>query len=263
MKELKALSDQLIVTTAEKAAYLWMVSVDEWIAALSAAVVSDSESQLVIPVENARKILQDGRDILYSVADEVMDSLALKQISIRAKPNKYSVVVLKGGAMTSTGGSLLRWAALLFEGLRADVRREAAWRERTDRLISSFSFYEQGGPNISAYVEDVNALIDEAKGMFVRDGKAVRQLSFIIEKIMQSATMKRRLEDERDAVERERFELEKVKYEGPPLVDERFNMLDGLVLRASCVNKEGGELADYDDVDVLFAGEQSSRDKSR
>lgn len=257
------MSDQLTVTTAEKAAYLWMVSIDEWIETLSAAVVSDSTSQLVITVEDARKILQDGRDVLYGVADEVQDSLALKQISIRANPNKYSIVVLKGGAMTSTGGSLLRWAALLFEGLRADVKRESVWRESANKLISSFPYYEQGGSNISAYIDDVNALIDEAKGMFVRDGKAVRQLSFIVEKVMQSVTLKRRLDDEVDAAERERLELEKRKYEGPPLVDERFNLLDGLVLRVSCVEKEGDELAEIHDADVLFAGEQSSRDKSR
>lgn len=263
LKELTAVANQLTVTTAEKAAYLWMVSIDEWIEALSGAVICDSESQLVITVDNAKKILQEGRDVLYSVADEVQDSLALKQISIRPNPNKYSIVVLKGGAMTSTGGSLLRWAALLFEGLRADVKREAVWREAAEGIIKSLSYYEQGGKGISTYIEQVNALIDEAKGMFVRDGRVVKQLSFIVDQVMQSATLKRRLDDELDAVKKERFDLEKMKYEGPPLVDERYNLLDGLVVRASCATKDALAELDVPDVDLLFAGEQTARDKSR
>jgi hypothetical protein len=48
-------------------------------------------------------------------------------------------------------------------------------------------------------------------------------------------------------------------------VDERYNLLDSLMLRASCAAKEGDEFAEFDadDVETLFAGEQSSRDKSR
>lgn len=266
LTSLKTVADELTVRTSEKAAYQWMMSVAEWIELLSSGVICDGESQLSIPVDSARNILEQGRVVLYSVADEVQDSLAMKQISIRPKPNKYSIVVLKGGAMTSPGGSLLRWAALLFESLRSDVKKESVWRASADNLIKLFSFYEQGGSkNISSYIDQVTHLVEEAKSMFVRDGYIVRHLLMIVDKVMKSEVLKRHLDNELESARKEQFDLERVKYEGPPLVDERYNLLDSLMLRASCAAKEGDEFAEFDadDVETLFAGEQSSRDKSR
>jgi hypothetical protein len=260
---IKPVSDELTVRTAEKAAYQWMMSVSEWIEMLSSGVICDGESQLSIPVDNARNILEQGRSVLYSVPDEVQDSLAMKQISIRPKPNKYSIVVLKGGAMTSPGGSLLRWAALLFEGLRSDVKKESVWRANADNLINSFSFYEQGGKNISSYIEQIKLLVEEAQSMFVRDGYVVRHLLMIIDEVMKSEVLKRHLDNELESEKKERFDLERVKYEGPPLVDERYNLLDSLVFRASSAYEEEESEFDADNVESLFAGEQSSRDKSR
>ena len=265
LRDLKTVSEQLTVRTAEKVAYEWIVSIDEWIEALSSAVCSDSQSQLIITVENAQRLLKQGHNILYGVAEEVQDVLAVKQISICPKPQKYSIIVMKGGAMTSPGGSLLRWAALLFESLRADVRREAIWRETAEKLISSFSHYELGGNNISIYVEQINQLITESKDMFVRDGKVIGQLLHIIDRVMKSVIMKKRLDDELAAADKERFDLEMVKYEGPMLVDKRFELLDGLVVRASHAFKEEPSMFEDagNDSDSLFAGEPSARDKSR
>lgn len=265
LRDLKVISDQLRTLTAEKAAYLWVVSIYEWIEAVSAAVSCDSSSQLVINVEKARMLLETGHRVMYSVAGEVRDSLALKQISIRPNPEKYSIIILKGGAMTSPGGSLLRWASLLFEGLRADVKREAMWRQSAENHIDSFSYFEAGGKNISTYIEQINELVAESKDMFVRESKVVSNLVFIVDKVMKSVAMKKRLDDEVEAAEKERFDIEMLKYEGPPLVDERYDLLDGLVLRASCVANDNAGMfeLDSDDVDSLFAGDQSSRDMSR
>lgn len=266
VRDLKAVSDQLSVKTAEKAAYLWMVSIQEWIEALSAAIRTDSESQLVITVDNACRLLTQGRDVLYSVADEVQDTLAIKQVKIRCKPEKYSIVINKGGAMNSPGGSLLRWAALLFEGLRADVKKESAWRAKAESLVNSFPQYEQlGGKNISLYIEQINGLLDKSKEMFVRDARLVGHLVHIVDHIMKSETLKRRLDDELAAAEKEKFDREMAKYEGPPLVEERFNLLDGLMIRTSCAFATEDEVAELttNDIDELFAGEQGFRDKSR
>ena len=265
LRDMKTVSDQLTVLTSEKAAYLWTVSIYEWIEALNSAVGSDRESQLVINVESAQGLLQQGRNILYGVADEVQDSLALKQISISLKREKISIVVMKGGALTSPGGLLLQWAALLFEGLKADVNREAIWRCSAENLIRSFSHYQAGGQNISFYIQQLNGLIDEAKNMFLRDGKVMGQLIHIVDQVMQSVVLKKRYDDEIAAATKARFELESTKYEGPPLVDERYNLLDDILARVSYVFAGEYVTSSFttDDEDSLFAGEQSARDKSR
>ena len=139
------------------------------------------------------------------------------------------------------------------------------WRQSAENHIDSFSYFEAGGKNISTYIEQINELVAESKDMFVRESKVVGNLVFIVDKVMKSVAMKKRLDDEVEAAEKERFDIEMLKYEGPPLVDERYDLLDGLVLRASCVANDNAGMfeLDSDDVDSLFAGEQSSRDKSR
>jgi hypothetical protein len=262
LKEMKYVSDQLIVTTAEKATYLWILDIYRWVKALNAVVNCGRNSKLVITVESAGRLLEQGHDVLYSIADEVKDVLALKQVSIRATADKFSVVIMKGGAINSPGGSFLRWAALLFCGLKADVEKAGIWKEQAEKSINSYSLYEQGTRKISPYVDKVRSLIDEANDNLVQDDNLVRLLSLIVNNVMTTETLKKRLDDELAADEEERFHNEMTTYEGPPLVDERYNLLDSLIFR-SCAVKENEPCANPNKDDSLFAGEQSSRDKSR
>lgn len=265
MRGLKIFSDELKITTAEKTTYLWILDIYEWVEALNAAVgCSCGSMQLVINTENARRLLERGYEVFYSAADEVKDTLALNQISIRASAEKYSIVVMKGGATNSPGGTLLRWAALLFESLKADVEREDRWRENSEKAINSFAYYETGG-KMSIYMARVNGLIAEGRDLVVFDNKLVCSLLQIVDNVMKSQTLKKRLDDDLAAAEMERFNLEMMTYEGPPLVDERYDLLESLVSRACIAAEEKDPRTNPTavDMDSLFAGDQSIRDKSR
>eukprot|EP00804_Cyclotella_cryptica_P009216 CCRYP_021051-RA/>CCRYP_021051-RA protein AED:0.03 eAED:0.03 QI:195/1/1/1/1/1/8/677/2245 len=266
MRDLKMFSDQLKITTAEKATYLWILDIYEWVEALNAAVgCSCGPLQLVINAENARRLLEHGYGVLHNIADEVKDTLALKKISIRSNAEKYSIVIMKGGALNSPGGNLLRWAAFLFESLKADVEREDRWRENSERAINSFSYYETGGKKISSYMARINGFIAEARDLVVCDNALVSSLLQIVDRVMKSQPLKKRLDDDLAAAEMERFNLEVMTYEGPPLVHERYHLLESIVWRASSVTDEKDPMTDPTvvDSDSLLVGDQSIRDKSR
>jgi hypothetical protein len=118
---------------------------------------------------------------------------------------------------------------------------------------------------MSIYMARVDGLIAEARDLVVSNDKLVCSLLQIVDKIMKSQTLKKRLDDDLAAAEMERFNLEMMTYEGPPLVDERYDLLESLVWRACFAAKENDPRADPTavDTDSLFAGDQSIRDKSR
>jgi hypothetical protein len=120
---IKETATKLPITTPEKATLEWMAVIINWVESIQNAGQYNKNKQLVIKIEVALEILEQGHNALYSVEDEVQSCLRREKVRLQVFPQKFNVAVMQGGAH-SLGLGLLRWVALLFECLRSDVEKE-------------------------------------------------------------------------------------------------------------------------------------------
>lgn len=83
---LKETAARLPVTTPEKATLEWMAKIFDWVESIQNAGQYNNE-QLVIKIEHALEILEQGHNALYSVKDEVQSYLKGEKLgcSVSAK----------------------------------------------------------------------------------------------------------------------------------------------------------------------------------
>ena len=269
LASLKEMSLRLSVTTEEKATVDWMVNVFDWVTSLRDAVTDQTavdgtkNMQLVLKVDHALSILERGHAVFYSVPDEVQQQLSLYKVAINVLPRKVSVEMMKQGTFT-LGLSLLRWAALLFDCLKADLDSQDRWKESALDTTETFQMFESNGlvstfGKVTDFSEKVKELISVAENLVIQDDDLIQSLFLLPRKISQSDVFQKQLEIEIIAAEERRFALEKNRFEEPSnLVKERNDLLDSLLARLS-----SGDQNDDDEVALFVSDHAGARDKSR
>lgn len=262
---------QLPVRTPEKATLEWMTKIFTWVESIQSAECY-SNDQLVIKIEHALEILEQGHRVFYCVSDEVQSYLRGRKVGLQVFPQKFDVDAMKGGSYT-LGLGLLRWAALLFECLQSDVDEEDRWKVRALEKTNSFTTFEfeSSGGTVTSFMDadkfrdDVKSLIAEASTLIVQDDELLCSLSLLPEKAKNNALFQKSLEAERIAIEEKEYLLLKEKFENPQnIVNDRFELLDSLMRRLPPSDEDDDKLLPEDaDDNSLFVGEPSVRDKSR
>jgi len=272
LNSLKETSSRLSVTTEDKATVDWMVKVFDWVTSLRDAVTDQTavegpnNMRLVLKVDRALSILEEGHAVFYSVSEEVQEQLSLHKIATKILPGKVSIEMMKQGTFT-LGLSLLRWTALLFECLKADLDSQDSWKESVLDVTETYAMFEANGlistfGRVTDFNDKVKGLVSVATNLVIQDDDLIRSLFRLSNKISESDIFKKQLELERIASEERRFALEKNRFEAPSnIVNARSDHLDSLLARLSSADDD---VTFQDDEDSLFvADDASARDKSR
>ncbi|KAL9181852.1 hypothetical protein ACHAXT_012195 [Thalassiosira profunda] len=272
LDSLKEDADMLPVMTPEKATYLWMAEIMSWVELLKGAGEFNHE-QLVMTIDDALEILEQGHKIFWSCFDQVQSYLRGEKISLQVSPETVEVDAMSKGTY-SLGIGLLRWGALLFECLQSDIEREDNWKERVLKAVNRLSAFELGsvGGQVSSFTDatsfrnHVSSLMEEASNLIIQDRPLINSLSALPAKMTNSPIFQRCIGVERNAAEQRKYLEERATFDLPlSLVDDRYNLLDSLLGRLPPPSAELDNLLEKsaDGDNSFFAGDPSARDKSR
>lgn len=256
---------QLPVRTVEKATLEWMISIINWIESIHPE--EDFRHQLVLKIEHALEVLEQGHRIFYSLPDEVHAYLKQAKVGIHVLPQSFNVFDISG--VCTIGIGLLKWAAILYECLKSDVQKIVRWRLSASYAIESFlKVYSEcvGGTPASfsdatMFRDIVDRLIHESSNLIVADNELIYSLTSLSKRMKMNLSFQKSIDDERRAMELKQILADKVQFTNPQnIVNNRYDLLDSIMGRLAILPCETD---DIDDNGVLFAGDSSVRDKSR
>jgi len=270
------LAAQLPVMTPEKSTLEWMAKIFNWVGSIQNSGYYNSDEKLVIKIDHALEILEQGQHVFYTVPHEVQLYLRDAFVGLHIFPERFGVTELMGGKYT-LGIGLLEWSAILFESLKSDVDKEDKWKESSLGAINSFTSFEQeastnlgGGAttfrDATKFRDTVKDLIEESSNLIIQDDELFHSLSLLPEKMKKNALFQRSLENERIALEQKQYLEDEERFTNPQrLVDDRYELLDSLMRSLPPTYKTDPieTLIGECDDNTLFPGEQDSRDKSR
>lgn len=158
LKSIAAIGSEVLAETPGKTTFEWITMAVSWIDDLRHAVTDHSPfensavEKLVIPASDARKLLGEGRTLFLDIPEDVRKTLSKHKIllSTNKQTEKLTVVIGKGGAHHSLGGTVLRWCPLLLECLKSDVSKLDDWQARvvtTGKSIQNVISMNNSGPN--------------------------------------------------------------------------------------------------------------------
>ena len=257
---------QLPVRTVEKATLEWMISIINWIESIHPE--DDFRHQLVIKIEHALEVLEQGHMIFYSLPDEVHAYLERAKIGFLVLPQSFIVFDVRDGVCT-LGMGLLRWAAIIYDCLKSDVQKKVKWRLSASYAIESFlKVYSEGvGGTLTTFSDAtmfrdiVDRLIHESSNLIITDNELIYSLTSLSKRMKMNLSFQKSIDDERSAMELKQILADKVQFTNPQnIVNNRYDLLDSIMGRLAILPYEA---VDIDDNSNLFAGESSVRDKSR
>lgn len=261
---------QLPIVTFEKATLNWMIRILNWVGSIR--LVENSFYQLVIDIDQAFEVLEQGHALFYSVLDEIQSYLRGEMVGLQVFPHIVQVSAMTDN-LDCLGIGLLRWASFLFESLKADVDRHDRWKEHTLRVTNIFTNFESecvcGAVTLfkdaTHFRDDVESLIIFSSSLIIQDIDILHSLSSLREKMKSNVLFLKSIEVERDAMENRKLMLEKLRFTNPHnVVNDRYELLDGLLGRLNQISNENdSEMLQFIDDESLFDGEPSVRDKSR
>jgi Transcription factor S-II (TFIIS), central domain len=161
MANIRQIVSNITAETAGKDLFEWIEECVKWIELLTNAVTLTSplgsKDRLVIPIEDAVRILNKGRDIFLDIRENVKRGLALQKICISANKQleKMTISSTKGGALHSVGGTTLKWCALLFEWLKFDIEKYHVWLTRATHLLEKAREWLDNFDNPSDISQDI------------------------------------------------------------------------------------------------------------
>lgn len=254
---------QLPVRTVEKATLEWMNSIINWIESIHPE--EDFRHQLVLKIEHALEVLEQGHMIFYSLPDEVHAYLERAKVGIHVLPQSFNVFDIRG--VCTLGSGLLRWAAILYECLKSDVHKIVRWRLSASYAIESYlKVYSEGVGGISfsdatMFRDIVDRLIHESSNLIVTDNEMIYSLSSLSKRMKLNSSFQNSIDDERSVMELKQVLADKVQFTNPQnVVNNGYDLLDSIMGRLAILPYE---FDDTNNKGVLFAGESSVRDKSR
>lgn len=147
MDSIATIAQDVLADTPGKAAFEWIRQAVAWIDSLRAAVTlkacspGSSINRLVVTESDARSILDHGRSFFLDVPDDLRKTLSTHRILVSSTKvgEKLKVVIKKGGAHHSVGGTAVRWCPVLFDSLREDMSRLHGWMDQVEKARSCFT----------------------------------------------------------------------------------------------------------------------------
>ena len=284
LEKMSPIAADVLADTPGKSAFDWIVKAVAWIDDLSKAVddissfKSAGSKKLVIPSSDAKRLLDRGHDLFIEFTDDLRRTLAVHKISLSTnkQTERLTVVIGKGGALHSVGGTAIKWCPLLLEWLKADVERQRDWESRA--IGTGRSFHEMTSKYNALAAEDketiyrwlqfrdrVSLLVDEG-----RDSLVVTPQKTIVTNLLNlqsrlDAWVDKIMTDSKASLGVDAKTLIKGRFEdGGPAVEDRYSLLDALLKRRQLdedVAKRKGVKSPRKPTSVP-AG-PSSRDKAR
>ena len=146
LKKMSKIAADVLADTPGKMAFDWIVKAVAWIQDLKEAVDDTSSAKshgsgkLAIPSSDAKELLERGNNLFLEFTDDVRRTLAAHKISLSTnkQTERLTVVIGKGGALHSLGGTAIKWCPLLLEWLKADVERLEEWEREVIDLSTAF-----------------------------------------------------------------------------------------------------------------------------
>lgn len=180
LRMMSSAAEAVLADTPGKAAFEWILKAVAWIDELNKSV-SDAVGavKLVIPYIDAVRIMENGNGLFLEITDELRKTLASHKIflSTNKQTKRLTVVIGKGGALHSLGGTAIKWCPLLFEWLKEDVSRQQHWESRVVGMATAFQTVasQTGIPKDNKeaifqwlhYREKASLLLDEGRGSLV------------------------------------------------------------------------------------------------
>lgn len=138
LKKMAEIRKGILADTPGTYVFDWIVKAVAWIDDLE-SVVEDSD-KLAIPNVDAKRLLARGNDLFLEFTDDIRRILAVHKISLSTnkQTERLTVVIGKGGAMHSLGGTAIKWCPLLLEWLKADLERLGDWTAKAVDAAKEF-----------------------------------------------------------------------------------------------------------------------------
>ena len=274
--EIAIIAQDVFADTPGKAAFEWIRQATVWIDSLREAVTRkaypacSTTDRLVISEADAKSILDDGRSFFLDIPDDLRKTLSTHRILISSTKisEKLKVLIKKGGAHHSVGGTAIRWCPVLFDSLREDISRLDTWRTQVEKVESDFcelpidgngSLYDDENAlvKLQELLDEVSMLIEEgveslvvapAKEDYGKLGELQSNLTSIIAQNSSSVTF--------DRIATRRFE------DGNTLLTDRFNLLDALLARSE-LESDNLIMPDVPNLEMLSEEKATVRDAFR
>lgn len=180
-RRIEKIANDIYADTPGKAVFEWIRRAMQWVKSLNDSVVGESSfgsiKTLSIPAIKAHQILIDGNTLfLDGISDGVRKTLSSHRIFVTTnkQTNKLTVLIGKGGAHHSMGGTCLKWCALLHDWLKEDVSRMLEWESRCTLQTENYplsqadaSMDEEAIYQLYRFREETERLIDEGRNSLV------------------------------------------------------------------------------------------------
>ena len=143
VEKLSRVSADIAADTPGKEVFEWINQCVKWIDTLNHAVTEESpfgrRDRLVVPVDEAVRILEVGNQLFLEISDDIRKTLSTQRIivSTNKQSEKLTVTIAKGGAHHSAGGTAIKWCPLIFDWLKNDFDEHHQWAERAKAIVEN------------------------------------------------------------------------------------------------------------------------------
>jgi len=114
----------------------------KWIEAVADAVqvpeTAGPLNKLCVSLQDTESLIEEGHQLFFGLSDDGKKYLLKHRLSVvcRLSTGKVSVKNCKGGSNHSIGGTILRWVAFCYNGLRNDQANTKYWMKRADAMLN-------------------------------------------------------------------------------------------------------------------------------
>jgi len=148
-KELAAIDDcakNLPVRTLEKVTYDWVIKILNWIETVADAVFIPGSVHAESPIHkqclslnDTERLIDEGHRLFFAITEESKKYLLKHRLSVvtRASTGNVTVKSCKGGKNLSIGGTVLRWIAFVYNGMRNDLASTLLWTKRVQAILGN------------------------------------------------------------------------------------------------------------------------------
>ncbi|CAJ1888328.1 unnamed protein product [Cylindrotheca closterium] len=271
-QSLSAVAEHVLADTRGKATFEWISNAVSWIQSLVDGVIdkspfSDTDRRMSIPSAEAKMILQQGEEIFLELPDDLKRTLSQHGIMVTTNKQDQTikVIVKKNGAHHSCGGTVIRWCPILFQALRADIKRLARWESSMTRTLGEFNVFFKESRNVEkddetlykwfSFQERVADLLESGHDELV----VTPQKNFVSSFQNLLISFQKYLAEHSNQTKNLKFAMRWIS-ESNSIIDDRFLLLDSLLYRSSLVeNDDSADDASHAGDNSTFPGDSNHR----
>lgn len=270
-QSLSAVAEHVLADTRGKATFEWISNAVSWINALVDEVIDKSpfsniDRRMSIPSAEAKVILQQGEEIFLTLPDDLKRTLSQHGIMVTTNKQDQTmkVIVKKDGSHHSCGATVIRWCPILFEALRADIKRLERWESRMTKTLADFNVFFKESRNLEkddetlykwfSFQEQVAELLEGG-----HDGLVVTpQKPFVSSFQNLLVSFQNYLAEHSNPTKNQKFALRWIS-ESNSIMDDRFLLLDSILYRSSLVENDSAYDESYEGDNSIFPGDSTHK----